>query len=150
MKSFLILILSAVFSMAEISSMLVEPVTEFKDKDGVVVRKSGMQVTAYGLLDNGRPKVFHLTTTADKALCTNVENCKWTGPDGLNRSALRYWVFFYGSQESDEDGNVIHSKGDVSKIDIHLSEQWDQKIIQEFDDQMKSQIKKLKDHIESL
>lgn len=117
-----------------ITSMLVEPVSEAKDKDGEIVRQEGMQVTAYGLLANGQPKIFQLTK--NKALCVNVENCKWTGEDGLHCSALRYWIYF--------------NEGEVSKVDFHMSEQWDQKIIQEFDDQMKSHINKLKEHIESL
>lgn len=150
MKSFLILLLTACLALSDISSMLVEPVAEVRNEQGVIVRKAGMQVTAYGLLDNGQAKTVQFTSSADKALCTNVENCKWTGADGFNRPALRYWVFFYESEEADENGNIINFKGDIRKIDFHLSEKWEQKIIDQFDDQMKLQSKKLREHIESL
>lgn len=98
------------------------------------------KVTAYGLLSNGVPKTFDLTSTGDKLKANNVENCPWDG-SGFNRQALRYWIYF------DEDGAI-------KTIDFHMGEKWEQKVypneeFPELTSQMVTEINALKALIES-
>lgn len=92
------------------------------------------KVTAWGLLDNGRPKVFLLNSDSQIKKCKDFENCALFDH---NREAIRCVIIFDGEE--------------VRVVDFHMEETFETK--QWTGDQLDSQcnitLKSLKDYLEA-
>lgn len=126
MKTILILLLTVGSVFGGVTSILVEPMP--------VDNPVSFRVTAYGLLSEGRPKVFEYKELADMAKMSGVENC---AQFDLNRRTIRYWIYF-------------KENGQIDRTDFHMETPFESKIFSDtFDSQVETKVSTLKDHVET-
>lgn len=140
MKTFLFLFLFCGSLIAgDISQMLVER--------KIIGTATNYQVTAYGILDNGQPKVFTLTSPSDMKMCSDIES---NPAFSLGATPIRFWVFFLGKDLLDDKGVAVKAKGSIDRIDFHKqpSPNFESKIVDPKQADAKTEVADLKLAIE--